>query len=721
MKNKTRKLKKLRAARRRYRLGQSVVGVSLLALGAQAVAGDAITPAQWFEGGTNTYSNWIELSAGGLMTKGNANQAERGLQHGTGAFGGIQDLHYSTALGKKTTATVDGHALFDQRDYDFQLNLVRTELGFVRFGYQQFRTWDSGNGGYLPVDNQAYSLPGDAPALDHGKITFEAGLNKDNLPKIDLKYSHTFRHGDKGSTLWGPENSSYGVARVYPGLYSIDERSDQFQLDVSHHSEIAKKTVNYGAGVAYEWGKYDDQYHLSFWQGQPLQQKSTDKQGTSFGLLSTHAFAESWLKDNLFLSTAFSYANLDNTFTGYQTYGNDYETPYTPTYPAAGMGYYSLNGGAHKNQYVGNINLMFMPTKTFKIIPSVRIQDEDWNADSTGVGTLYVPSDYQSHKQPFNSNSGGNSIDVTERLDLRYTGVTNWVFSTSGQWTEGQGSLNEHGGLTQVAINNLGDYIGYPAVQYASDTTRLFQKYSANARWYPLPETALDLGGYYKVNKYNWNNTLDNSPDNGSAGTAYPGFIAYQGFDTWDGSVRLTLHPWSKVSTVSRYEYQYSTINMRPDSPSGLNQMESSRMLSHIIGQNISWTPLNWLGLQAGFNYVLSTTKTPAVNYTQSVLNAQNDYWTVNFNSIFVLDNKTDLDLGCYYYQSGNSQNYLTDGVPLGTDQRQYSLTAMLTRRITQNLRWNLKYAFTRFDDYASGGNFSYDAHLVYSSLQYRF
>ena len=47
--------------------------------------------------------------------------------------------------------------------------------------------------------------------------------------------------------------------------------------------------------------------------------------------------------------------------------------------------------------------------------------------------------------------------------------------------------------------------------------------------------------------------------------------------------------------------------------------------------------------------------------------------------------------------------------------------TATLTRRISKNLRLNLKYAYSHYVDSASGGNFSYNAHLIYSSLQYRF
>ena len=52
----------------------------------------------------------------------------------------------------------------------------------------------------------------------------------------------------------------------------------------------------------------------------------------------------------------------------------------------------------------------------------------------------------------------------------------------------------------------------------------------------------------------------------------YPGFLVYQGFETLDGNVRLSLHPWNKVMLVSRYEYQTSTIRTRPDPASGLSE-----------------------------------------------------------------------------------------------------------------------------------------------------
>jgi hypothetical protein len=693
----------------------ALAGATLLVLGAQARAGDALTPQQIYEGGTNTYSNWIELGTGALLTRGYAAGAEQQEQLNSGAFGGIEDLHYQANVAKKTTFTLDGHSIFDNHDYQVGLGMNRDDLGFVRFSFENFRTWYSGAGGYLPENGMAYSLPGDALALDRGKISFEAGLTKKDVPQITFKYTHTYRSGDKSSTLWGPVhpdplNSPATVNRVYPAIDDVDETSDLFQLDLTHNY----KKINYGAGVSYEFGSVNDAHDLTFYPGEFIRQRATDREGTSYGLLSTHAFAESWIKNNLFLSAGFMFANLDDTFTGDRIYGDDFDVVYSSLYPALGMGCTDLNGGAHQNEYVENLNLMWQPTKNFTITPSLRVQKEDWNANSEGTGTMYNSFFNQGETQSFNDNSSRDSLDVTERLDVRYVGVTNWVFSAGGQWTEGQGNLHENGGLTQV--NGFG-----PApVQFATDDSRLFQKYSASARWYPIARTSVDFGGYYKINRYNYNFTQDSTPNDFSGGEVYPGFLVYQGFETWDGNVRLSLHPWTKIMLVSRYEYQTSTIRTQPDPASGLSEVDASRMHSHIVGANASWTPLNWLALQSGFNYVVSETKTPASAATQSILNAQNNYWTVNFNASFVLGEKTDLNLGYFYYRADDYQPPV-DGVPFGAGAEEHSVTASLTRRISKNLRWNLKYAFSHYEDSASAGAFNYDAHLVYSSLQYRF
>jgi len=309
---------------------------------------------------------------------------------------------------------------------------------------------------------------------------------------------------------------------------------------------------------------------------------------------------------------------------------------------------------------------------------------------------------------PFASNSNDDSLDVRERLDARYTGFTNWMLYARAEWTESQGNLDEAGGI----------YLGSPIQRETADT-RFFQKYGLGLKWYPLRRVSVDFGGYYKSNAYDYDHRSDNTPNNG--GNRYPAYLVMQDFETCDGYTRLTLRPLPNLTLVTRYEYQLSTVNTRPDVISGLSEVESARLISHILAQNVSWSPWSRLYLQAGFNYVLSETKTPAADYTQAILNAQNNYWTFNFNSGFVLDDKTDLNLGYSYYRANNYEDNSSFGVPYGAGAEQHGITAIVGRQLTQKLRLTVRYGYYRYRDEVSGGNYDYNAHVVFTSLQYRF
>ena len=230
----------------------------------------------------------------------------------------------------------------------------------------------------------------------------------------------------------------------------------------------------------------------------------------------------------------------------------------------------------------------------------------------------------------------------------------------------------------------------------------------------------LDVGGYYKNNQYDYDNTLDRTPNDPASVNRYPAYLVMQNFETYDGNTRLTLRPWQKVTLVTRYEYQLSTIYTAPDSVSELSEEQSGKMTSQIISQNVSWAPWSRLYLQVGFNYVLSETTTPASTNT-AILDAQNNYWSVNFNSGFVVNDKTDLNLGYTYYQADNYHNPDPLYLAYGAGAEEHGITATLIRRITDNLRVTLRYGYYHYTDQTSGGNNNYDAQVVYSSLQYRF
>jgi len=669
-----------------------------------------LTPEQMFEGGTNAYSNWIEFGAGGAVVRGNTAQFQQRRQMPGGAYGGIEDFHYQGNLDKKTTLAVDGRALFDNDDYKLNLAIEREKTGYLRFGYREFRTWSNGDGGFYPPGAENYPLSGDALALDRGELFIEGGLTLEKKPKVTFKYAHNFREGDKGSTSWGYAHPGGGATLqgLSPTIEHINERSDTFQLDVSH--EI--KATEFGVGIRYQTGKLDDGLRIDQYPGEAAQDKITDGQGTSYDLFNGHFSSETWLKKNLMFSSGLSYSHGEDHYSGSRIYGPDFNAGYAPN-SQYGFGYLGLGGGARMNDYVVDLNLLTIPMTNLTVIPSIRIQEENWDADSSGYGTLGDAA-----PAPFGGQGNRDMLDVRERLDLRYNGITNWVLYARADLTEGDGNQKEIGGLT--AINQ----IGVPPVSQNTDDTRFFQKYSAGARWYPTRRVTIDGGGYYKRDDYEYHNLTDSTANSSVSPDRYPAYLASQDVETYDANLRLTLRPWRNVTLVSRYEYQWSTIRTKPDPTSDLPEVESSTMNSHILGQDASWSPWSRLYLQAGLNYVLSTTHTPESDYTPltpAFLAAQNDYWMVNFSSSLVLNDKTDLNLGYFYYKADNYYNNSAFGVPYGADAQEHSVRASIVYRIKKNVRLTLRYAFSHYEDVTFGGHRDYDAHVVSTGLQYRF
>ncbi|HZR17743.1 MAG TPA: hypothetical protein VFE51_10485, partial [Verrucomicrobiae bacterium] len=512
-------------------VGAVASSVSAAETNAPPAAAAALTPEQMFEGGTNAYSNWLDLSAGGFLTGGNKAQAQQQHHTSTGAFGGIEDLHFQGDVAKGTTFTLDGRSIFDNHDYDLSLGLSKEKLGYLRFSFSEFRTWYNGDGGFFPPSGAYYPGSDDALGLDRGEISFEGGLTLEKLPQIKFKYTHTFRDGDKSSTSWGLTHPGDDVLRgLSPSLYHLDEHSDLFELDVTHHI----KATEVGVGFSYQSGKLNDSLKIDQFPGEPVEQKITDNQGTSYDLFNAHAFTETWIKKNLFLSTGFSYSDLDNTFSGSRIYGNDFDVNYIPS-AQSGFGYYALNGGSRLDEYVMNVNLLAKPWPHWSFVPSIRVQKEDTDANFSGLETLG-----DNTATPFNGNSTEGILDVRERLDVTYNGFTNWVLYARGDVTEGTGNLKENGGT--IPIND----IGVPPIQQNTDDDRFFQKYSAGARWYPLRQMTFDFGGYYKLNDYTYNHLADSTPNNSF--NRYPAYLVVQNFETLDGNLRMTLRPVQNIT-----------------------------------------------------------------------------------------------------------------------------------------------------------------------------
>ena len=88
---------------------------------------------------------------------------------------------------------LDGHARFDTNDYKLRLNLSKQQLGYIEVGFDEFRTWYDGNGGFFPGGNTLWIPPAHPEdELDRGEAWIELGLRMPKLPEVTLRYHTSF-------------------------------------------------------------------------------------------------------------------------------------------------------------------------------------------------------------------------------------------------------------------------------------------------------------------------------------------------------------------------------------------------------------------------------------------------------------------------------------------------------------------------------------------------
>ena len=110
-----------------------------------------------FEGGTNAYNNWIDLSVGGFIPSGNKAQAQQRHQNSRGAFGGIEDFHYQTNFDKTPPCPWMDGPFSTTTTTSSGWRWTREKIGYLRFSYSEFRTWYNGDGGFYPPSQPVVS------------------------------------------------------------------------------------------------------------------------------------------------------------------------------------------------------------------------------------------------------------------------------------------------------------------------------------------------------------------------------------------------------------------------------------------------------------------------------------------------------------------------------------------------------------------------------------
>jgi len=681
------------------------------------------------------YKNWIELAIGGVITSGDRAQFEQ--EHrlpGDQVYGGIQDLHVEGTVGKNALFSIDGHALWDFNDYDITVQLAKPNLGYIKAGYTEFRSWYDGNAGFFPHNDVFFEPPYPEMHVDRGDAWIELGLRAPNWPEITIRYEHEFRFGQKDSTVWGDTNLT-GLAvqptrKIVPSFRNLDEKRDIFSFEAS--KTIGNTDVLLGMRYEHDTNDYSLNMERGAGQLPPVvpppgqQRKVTQQQNDDVDLFSGHGITETRITDNLWFTAGYSYTTITNDLSGSRIFGTHWDEAFgepVPTLANRDHSFIDLAGTARIRENLFNANVFWMPLENHAILSGFRSTHENNESDSTFLAEETVPN--TPPFTPLNPAGGfhfGPSIPVegarnsdynrfAQRLEMRYTGVKDWLFYFEGEWEEEYGQVDGFQSFDEE-------------IPLDKDTHALGQKYSIGATWYPTMR--LNFAGQYfhRIASYDEDVFI----------AQYPRLVN-QDWNVDDFNIRMTFRPklpasMGTLALVTRYDFVHTSIDSQWDifpQEDLLAELQSGEIKQHVISESLTWNPLPRFFLQANFSYVLNQTDTPAndINLepqtSPTVVNFRNDYWTVTSGIGYVIDDKTDFYADYYFYCANDYFKNPTVAVPYGMGATEHAVSATVTRKLSKNMRLLLKYGYFNYRDVTSGGHNSYRAHSLFSTLQIRF
>jgi len=666
--------------RKVLRLGLAAAACSLPA---PSFAGVTEEPSEPFVEEPEPTANWIELTVGGAFVDGNDAAFSRRHQNNGDFFGGISSFHFEH-FGDKGLFEADGHAMFGLEDYEIDLKYTMDDIGFIRAGFKQFRTWYDGSGGYIPGAAPAPNYLGgltnwgpggldpitpfdDELELDRGALWFEAGLRIPDIPEITFGWERTWRDGYKDSTYW--YRGDRGV-NAWPGLYRIDEVRDVFKLDVSH----TVGNTDFGGGLRYHSVRNDNNLFERYNnRSDGLDYLSNQRQINEYDLWGGHLYSTSrFCDDKVMLSFGYNLTTLDSDIGGYSTVNHAYN---------------NLMGGGQSTTSVINTSLWWNPVEDLVLVPSIRYewwQQDMWGGHLSGGDEILDHSQYESD-------------EATAEIEVRYSGIDSALLYARAMYADRSGDMFRTT-LENAVVDGT----------RVTDADTDIQKYVIGANWYPAAGISLAAQAYYKSYDQEFNHIVTGGEDAQLAGHET---------ETADFNVRMTWRCLPCLTFVTRYDYQQTDIENR--AWTNPIPIQSADITKHIVTESVSWTPIDRLYMTLGVHWISSTTDTPADLAVPGVVGDwDNDYWSASFNGGYAFSPDTQLSWGYYFYQA---DNYDWAAMPYGFIGDEHVLSVGLDHRLTENMVMNVRYGYLKGDDDAAGGFNDYDAHVVSTGIRIGF
>jgi hypothetical protein len=647
----------------------------------------------------------IAVSGGGAFLEGDRPAFQRITQLNKDGFGGVEEYRL-TRESKESLFRFDARLMPGNDMYLLHGRFEVPDKYYVDAGFQQFRVFYDGSGGYFRPTGTEFTLFDEDLSLTRTTLWAEAGYYTGDKTLFRFRYERRMRDGTKDSTSWGDTNlvGTYGTRSIVPSFYDLDESTDVFTFDIGNDQ---KEETKWGVGARYSETKLDNKRNMHRRPHEAADRIVTQKDQTTNDLFAVNGFYLRQLNEKLTVSAGALRTKLDTKLAGSRIYGGTYDPVFDPAFSRRQQrdeGFIDLQGDTQLKQTVLNLNAVYTPKKNWSVRPSIRYENlhqeaiSEFEETNVGAGPAFptiVEGVEAEHKKEFD--------EFTEAVEGRYTGMPNWTFSAKGEWIQGNGNLEEERVL----------HTGVATIDRDTDYDRMMQKYSFTSNWYVNPGLTLAMQYYFKNNTNEYDAIRDNTPP----GTAdrYPAYITDQDFRTHDFNIRLSWRPVSLLGLVTRYDHQQSKIT---SNEAGLATTESSRAVSHIISQSVTYSPTSRLYLTGSVNVTYDQIKTPAIAFVQ---HADNNYINGSLGGGYAVGKLDDLYLDYSFFTADNYIDASQTTLPYGLDQKLHAAYLTWVRRQSEHLVFTFKYGYVTNRDGTWVGRNDFDAHVLYAKVQYHF
>jgi hypothetical protein len=607
--------------------------------------------------------------------------------------GGIEDATYNQKLNKNWQLNLQGRAIFDEEDYKLRLQIVNPDVGFVRAGFTEFRSYSDDVGGFFR---------GFAPSsfdldrglfLRHGDIFAEVGLTVPDLPKIKLGYERQFRDGQESLLEWGAVTQGATTRNIFPSYKDIDETVDIIKLEAEHDI----KSVHLADQFRYEHyrdntKRFDATTNLTTSAGNTVTVRENYRHDEFY-----NAFRmDQHVNDKVYWSLGYLFTTLDGSG-GLSIDTQPFVAPLDRDWIIRAL-------DTDLDSHVVNLNTMFGPFAGFFIAAGIQAEKTDTHGFSDAFLTEIAAGGATNSPQAL-IHSSNNRKSLEETLAVRYIKIPFTTLYAEAKWSEQQDDLDEQ--ETQDAV---------PDFARKTDTDVLRQDYTVGFNTAPIPRVT--FAGRYRHSIYN--NDYDHTVD---TELGYPAFITGQDFITDEVMSKLSWRPCRYFNLSFRYQLIATDIKTTTEAipllaPGG--KLESGNFDASIYTVSATVMPISRLYLTGLFSFDDTRTSTFA-NDNPAVVTYVGNVYTILGAAGYALDKKTDLNVEYTYSRSDNFTDNSANGLPLGLDFQRHGLLVGLTRRISDHLIARLRYGYYAYNETSNGGISDYTAHLASASCTLRF